>query len=43
MSHFHQGGGWKKVVLDVIREEGLIVKYLTNKMIARRVPAFGNL
>jgi hypothetical protein len=40
---FIKGEAGKKIVLDVIREEGLIVEYLTNEMIARRVPAFGNL
>ncbi len=36
-------GRWKKVILDAIQEEGLIVKYLTNEMTVRRVPGFGNL
>jgi len=40
---FIEGDAGKKVVLDVIREEGLIVEYLTDKMIAERVPGFGNL
>ena len=37
------GGAGKKVLLDVIREEGLIVEYLTDEMIARRVQGFENL
>jgi hypothetical protein len=37
---FIEGGA---VVLDVIREEDLIVEYLTDEMIARRVPGVGNL
>ena len=40
---FIKGGAGKKVLLDVIREEGLIVEYLTNEMIARRVQCFENL
>ena len=40
---FIEGEAVKNVVLDVIEEEGLIVKYLTDQMIARRVPGFGNL
>ena len=40
---FIKGDDGKNVVLDVIREEGLIVECITNEMIARRVPAFGNL
>jgi hypothetical protein len=40
---FIEGEAGKKVVLDVIREEGLIVEYLTDEMIARRVTGFGNL
>ncbi len=40
---FMEGGAGKKVVLDVIVEEGLIVEYLTDEMIARRVTGFGNL
>ena len=38
---FSSRGG--AVVLDVIREEDLIVEYLTDEMIARRVPGVGNL
>ncbi len=40
---FIKGEAGKKVALDVIREEGLIVEYLTDEMIARRVTGFGNL
>ena len=40
---FIEGGAGKKVLLDVIREEGLIVEYLTDEMIARRVQGFENL
>ena len=40
---FIEGGAGKKVVLDVIKEEDLIVDYLTDEMIAERVPGFGNL
>ena len=39
---FIEGGAGKKVVLDVIKEEDLIVDYLTDKMIAERVTGFGN-
>ena len=40
---FIEGEAGKNVVLDVIKEEGFIVEYLTDEMIARRVPGFGNL
>ena len=40
---FIEGEDGKKALLDVIREEGFIVKHITDEMIARRVPAFGNL
>ena len=40
---FIEGEAGKNVVLDVIKEEDLIVEYLTDEMIARRVPGFGNL
>ena len=40
---FIKGEAGKKVVLNVIREEGLIVECLTDEMIARRVTGFGNL
>jgi hypothetical protein len=42
-SIFIEGEAGKNVVLDVIKEEGFIVEYLTDEMIARRVPGFGNL
>jgi hypothetical protein len=40
---FIEGEAGKNVVLDVIKEEDLIVEYLSDEMIARRVPGFGNL
>jgi hypothetical protein len=42
-SIFIEGEAGKNVVLDDIKEEGFIVEYLTDEMIARRVPGFGNL
>jgi hypothetical protein len=40
---FIEGEAGKNAALDVIKEEDLIVEYLTDEMIARRVPGFGNL
>ncbi len=40
---FIEGEDGKKVVLYVIREEGLIADCITDEMIARRILAFGNL
>jgi hypothetical protein len=40
---FIEGEAGKNAALDVIEEEDLIVEYLTDEMIARRVPGFGNL